>query len=104
NGVLEVRPEAAIVPFAEPGLLGVHGVVEVGGRIAFAAQDEGHGVPREVDRPPAGLRIPVASLPAAARAIGANGDRPPGGQGILVVVGADLEPGVLRIAVDAYRT
>src|SRR5262245_7175480 len=102
--ILEVRAESAKLPFAKPGLLGVARVVEVGGRVALAAEDERHGIPRQVDRPLARSGIPVARLAGFADAVGADVDRFPAGQGIDVVVGAELKTGVLRVAVESNAT
>src|SRR5262249_5812609 len=70
----------------------------------FAAQDEVHGVAWQVDSPPAGVWAPFATRAGPPDAVGAYVDRPYGGQGIDVVVGAELEAGVLRVAVDSHPT
>src|SRR6185503_8903786 len=93
--VFEIGAEAAVFPFAEPGLLRVFGTVKVGHRISLSAQDKRHRVPRHVDRPLPGLWIPIARFGSFSDAVRANKDRLIGGESVHVVVCAKLKTGVL---------
>src|SRR5438034_2475822 len=90
NRVFETGTEPTIFPFTEPGLLGVSGMVEVGHRVSLSAKHKRHRVPRQVDRPLAGLWIPIASFAGFSPAVRANIDSLLGGKGVDVVVRTEL--------------
>src|SRR5262249_10698867 len=99
--ILEVVAEAAVGAFAVPGLARVARVVEVGDGVALVAELEAHSVPGQVDV----LLVvrPVARLAGLALAVGAEE------VGLLLVLdgdlvgGAELEAGMLWIAVERHR-
>src|SRR5262249_38834500 len=93
--VVEVAAEAAVAALAVPAGTRVVGMIEVARREELVAQNEAHGIPGEVDRAAFGLRVPVAGFAGLALAVGPEEIGVGGGLQSHVVVGAELEPGML---------
>src|ERR1043166_2480648 len=97
---LKIAAKTPVIPFTEASFLWIGRMVEVAGREALLVQDEAHRIPRKIDHPL--VARPVAFLAhLALGAVGMQVVRFFLGVDGNIVMRAELEACVLRIAVDA---
>src|SRR5262245_55109766 len=79
-------------------------MIEIRHSVPFVLEDEGHGVPRQIDRSLARARLPVPSFTGFADPVGTHEDRLVARFRKHLVVGPEMHAGVLRVAVQPDRT